>query len=63
MARNDTISDSAETTAACVLAAHPPLPVGEALHTFLVTDAEERFRRIVGEFLEQEIERLELVSL
>jgi len=30
---------------------------------FLVTDAEERFRRIAGEFLEQEIEHLELVSL
>jgi hypothetical protein len=30
---------------------------------FLVTDAEERFRRIAGEFLAQEIEHLELVSL
>jgi hypothetical protein len=35
----------------------------KSLHTFLVTDAEERFRRIAGEFLEQEIDRLELVSL
>jgi glutamate racemase len=59
-----TIVDSAETTA---------LTVKEALGTaadltnpsrqFLVTDAEERFRRIAGEFLEQEIEHLELVSL
>ena len=32
-------------------------------HTFLVTDAEERFRRIASDFLETEIERLELVSL
>jgi glutamate racemase len=59
------IVDSAETTA---------LTVKEALGTtaadltnparqFLVTDAEERFRRIAGEFLEQEIEHLELVSL
>ena len=32
-------------------------------HTFLVTDAEERLRRIAGEFLEHEIERLELVAL
>jgi glutamate racemase len=58
------IVDSAETTA---------LTVKEALKTsarnddprrqFLVTDAEERFRRIAGEFLEQEIEHLELVSL
>jgi glutamate racemase len=58
------IVDSAETTA---------LTVKEALNgssgdrdprrQFLVTDAEERFRRIAGEFLEQEIEHLELVSL
>ncbi len=60
-----TIVDSAETTAAAVLAAHPPTRDQHApgLHTFLVTDAEERFRRIAGEFLEQEIERLELVVL
>lgn len=32
-------------------------------HHFLVTDAAERFRRIAGEFLEQEIRRLELVQL
>lgn len=30
---------------------------------FLVTDAEERFRRIAAEFLEQEIEDLEVVTL
>jgi hypothetical protein len=34
-----------------------------AKHTFLVTDAEERFRRIAGDFLSREIEHLELVSL
>ena len=60
-----TIVDSAETTAAAVLAAHPATHEqhGPGLHTFLVTDAEERFRRIAGEFLAQEIERLELVEL
>lgn len=60
-----TIVDSAETTAASVLAARPPTATsnGDGTHTFLVTDAEERFRRIAGEFLEQEIERLELVNL
>ncbi len=58
------IVDSAETTAAYV--AQTLLSVrqtGAAKHTFLVTDAEERFRRIAGEFLEREIEHLELVSL
>jgi glutamate racemase len=60
-----TIVDSAQTTAAAVLAAHPPArePKGSGVHTFLVTDAEERFRRIAGAFLEREIERLELVEL
>ncbi len=57
------IVDSAETTAACVLAAHPDAAGGEGVHTFLVTDAEERFRRIAAEFLSQEIERLEVVNL
>jgi len=62
--------DSAETTAECVrkvsnggqptrLSGQPGSAV---LHTFLVTDAAERFRRIASEFLEQEIESLELVS-
>ncbi|MFP5248125.1 MAG: glutamate racemase [Thermoanaerobaculia bacterium] len=58
------IVDSAETTALTVKqalgrsngVANPP-------RQFLVTDAEERFRRIAGEFLEREIEHLELVSL
>ncbi len=60
-----TIVDSAQTTAAAVLAAHPPTrdQHGPGLHTFLVTDAEERFRRIAGAFLEREIERLELVAI
>jgi len=66
------IVDSAETTAECVReiverdyarrAGQAPAAT-PGVHTFLVTDAEERFRRIAGEFLEQEIERLELVSL
>lgn len=58
------IVDSAETTAQVVC----DLLGGsrgrdEPTHQFLVTDAEERFRRIAGEFLEQEIEHLELVNL
>jgi glutamate racemase len=58
------IVDSAETTAEAVrqllgVSAGQPNPP----HQFLVTDAEERFRRIAGEFLEQEIAHLELVSL
>ncbi|HEX6159213.1 MAG TPA: hypothetical protein VF111_03540, partial [Thermoanaerobaculia bacterium] len=40
-----------------------PLGVDTPEHHFLVTDAEERFRRIAGEFLEQEIANLELVTL
>jgi glutamate racemase len=62
------IVDSAETTARCVAAASRRRPAGRRggvppPHTFLVTDAEERFRRIAGEFLEHDIERLELVTL
>jgi len=57
------IVDSAETTAACVLAAIGPSSGGAGKHTFLVTDAEERFRRIAGDFLSREIQHLELVSL
>src|SRR5947207_4717312 len=59
------IVDSAETTAECVRAAlsggarasRPRNDADEtaALHQFLVTDAEERFRRIAAEFLEHEI--------
>jgi glutamate racemase len=61
------IVDSAETTAQWVKKAVEKRPFdgrGRAsLHTFLVTDAEQRFRRIAGEFLEHEIENLELVTL
>lgn len=58
------IVDSAETTALTVAAALGVAEgVDEPRHQFLVTDAEERFRRIAGEFLEQEIDHLELVSL
>jgi hypothetical protein len=41
------------------------LETGESSPTqhFLVTDAEERFRRIAGQFLEQPVELLELVEL
>jgi len=62
------VVDSAETTAACVRSMcsgglQPAGPAEAGPHTFLVTDAAERFRRIASEFLEQDIERLELVSL
>ena len=57
------IVDSAETTARCVAAAAPSARNGEPQYTFLVTDAEERFRRIAGAFLERQVERLELVTL
>lgn len=58
------IVDSAETTAQCVRdALGRSTGVRDPEHHFLVTDAEERFRRIAGEFLEQEIANLELVSL
>jgi glutamate racemase len=58
------IVDSAETTALTVKEAlNGSSPEGNPRRQFLVTDAEERFRRIAGEFLEQEIEHLELVSL
>ncbi len=57
------IVDSAETTAACVREElRERATAADPVHHFLVTDSEERFRRIAGEFLEQEIERLELVS-
>ena len=58
-----TIVDSAETTAECVRRIVVDSPNEEPLHTFLVTDAAERFRRIASEFLERDIERLELVAL
>jgi len=58
------IVDSAETTARVVKAALGPSDAaGEPEYHFLVTDAEERFRRIAGEFLEREITNLELVAL
>ena len=58
------IVDSAETTAQTVKEALASSPrMSEPTRQFLVTDAEERFRRIAGEFLAQEIEHLELVSL
>jgi glutamate racemase len=58
------IVDSAETTALSVkelLGISAGVDAPE--YHFLVTDAEERFRRIAGEFLEREIANLELVSL
>ncbi len=57
------IVDSAETTAECVRRAVQDRTDGAPSRLFLVTDAAERFRRIASEFLEQEIERLELVTL
>jgi glutamate racemase len=58
------IVDSAETTAECVkLDLHEPAGTGSRTLRFLVTDAEERFRRIAAEFLEHEIEDLEVVVL
>lgn len=58
------IVDSAETTAQVVRdALGPSSGIERPLHHFLVTDAEERFRRIAGEFLERDIEHLELVAL
>ena len=57
------IVDSAETTAEAVRAQAGKAPTGEPVYHFLVTDAAERFRRIASEFLEREIESLELVSL
>jgi glutamate racemase len=61
------IIDSAETTAETVsdrLVALDARASGSApVQHFLVTDAEERFQRIAGQFLEQEIGSLELVDL
>jgi glutamate racemase len=58
------IVDSAETTAQSVKEALGlSTGVPDPPRQFLVTDAEERFRRIAGEFLAQEIRHLELVSL
>lgn len=58
------IVDSAETTAQMVRdAIGNARASGVPQHQFLVTDAEERFRRIAGEFLEQDVKNLELVTL
>ena len=58
------IVDSAETTAQSVkLALGETRGITNPEYHFLVTDAEERFRRIAGEFLAHEIENLELVTL
>ena len=57
------IVDSAETTAAAVKNAIGASSNGSGAYQFLVTDAEDRFRRIAAEFLEHEIENLELVTL
>jgi glutamate racemase len=58
------IVDSAETTASFVRDAIGETPSnGTPKHKFLVTDAEERFRKIASDFLEREIEHLELVTL
>ena len=58
------IVDSAETTAkkvAEVIGDAERANRGE--HLFLVTDAEERFQKIAGEFLEQRVDNLQLVKL
>lgn len=59
-----TIVDSAETTARKVAEGGVPFRGGDTAgeHLFLVTDAAERFERIAGEFLEQAVRNLQLVS-
>ncbi len=58
------IVDSAETTAGCVKSlVAAAAGDGPPWHRFLVTDATERFRRVAVEFLDREIEHLELVTL
>ena len=61
------IIDSAETTAETVRSRLDALNLrgsgSLSVQHFLVTDAEERFQRIAGQFLEQEIGSLELVDL
>lgn len=59
------IVDSAETTAQVVRDSlgDSASSRSDPEYHFLVTDAEERFRRIAGEFLERDISNLELVSL
>ena len=58
------IVDSAETTAMAVRAAVADAGTnGTPEHRFLVTDSEDRFRRIAAEFLGYEIENVELVTI
>jgi glutamate racemase len=58
------IVDSAETTAARVRELAPRVDAnGQPEYQFLVTDATDRFRRVAAEFLERDIDNLELVSL
>jgi glutamate racemase len=61
------IVDSAETTAKAVETALEGRlrtdPSSDPRYRFLVTDAAERFRRIAGEFLDHEVDHLELVDL
>lgn len=57
------IVDSAETTAELVAAMTSEWIFDERENHFFVTDAEERFARIAGEFLESRCENLELVQL
>jgi len=57
------IVDSAETTARTVAAALSSTHTGLAQYKFLVTDAEDRFRRVASEFLGRAVEGLELVEL
>lgn len=61
------IVDSAETTARAVATTLEGQlrtdPSTEPRYRFLVTDAAERFRRIAGEFLDHEVDHLELVDL
>jgi glutamate racemase len=61
---NVVIVDSAETTARKVaeqVKGNASKVPGE--HLFLVTDAEERFQKIAGEFLEQQVDNLQLIKL
>jgi glutamate racemase len=61
------IVDSAETTARAVATILEgrlrTSPSADPRYRFLVTDAAERFRRIAGEFLDHEVDHLELVDL
>lgn len=60
------VVDSAETTAQAVrdlLSGAGKSGTKDATRQFFVTDAAERFRKIASDFLEQEIDHLELVRL